>query len=511
MREFHSPTICVAVGRTRHKMMQAEIQEAARRGAKLIELRLDFLAKPPDFKRLLANKPCAMIATVRRVCDGGRYTGTEEERLVLLRQAIVAGFDWVDLETDVIARIPRFGKVQRIVSYHNMREVPSDLEQIYQQMCQQDADIVKLAVTAQHPSQNLRVFKLLKNNPPKPTVAHCMGDLGICSRILSAKFGASFAYAAFNKERAIAPGVLSFAELQRIFHYEHITPATEVYGVIGDPVSHSLSPLLHNYALRHHGIDAVYLPFRVPQGDLESFLRDFDQVPVQGLSVTLPHKEEAAELATWKDKSVEETGAANTLIRSVSGWRAYNTDVQAAHQSLHANWPVKADGVTLPASSTAVLILGAGGVARAIAGPLFRAGINVTIANRTAERAQKLADEVGCRWVDWQARHNVYCDILINCTSVGMHPKLDESPVHAGYLTPGMTVFDTIYTPETTMLIREARSRDCSVLTGVDMFVRQAALQFQLFTGLEAPLDEMRDLARKALSPVNLGQDDTRV
>ena len=189
MTGIDGPTICVAVGRTRHKMMQAEIQQAAKQGAKLIELRLDFLAKPPDFKRLLANKPCPMIATVRRTADGGRFTGTEEERLVLLRQAIVAGFDWVDLETDIIDRIPRFGKVQRIVSYHNLREVPSDLEEIYKHMCEQDADVVKLAVTAQHPSHNLRIFSLLKNNPPKPTVAHCMGDLGICSRVLSAKFG----------------------------------------------------------------------------------------------------------------------------------------------------------------------------------------------------------------------------------------------------------------------------------------------------------------------------------
>ena len=163
-------------------------------------------------------------------------------------------------------------------------------------MCEEDADIVKLAVTAQHPSHNLRIFNLLKN-PPKPTVAHCMGDLGTCSRVLSAKFGGPFSYAAFNKERSIAPGILSFAELKKIFHYENINPATEVYGVIGDPVAHSLSPLLHNHALHHNGFNAVYLPFRVPQGDLGTFLKDFEQVPVQGFSVTLPHKEEAAELA----------------------------------------------------------------------------------------------------------------------------------------------------------------------------------------------------------------------
>jgi 3-dehydroquinate dehydratase/shikimate dehydrogenase len=138
----------VVIGRTRHKMMQIEIQQAGKRGARMIEVRLDFLAKPPDFKRLLANKPCPMVATVRRPVDGGRWSGSEEDRLMLLRQAIAAGFDWVDLETDVIEQVPRFQNAKRIVSYHNLREVPADLEKIHQQLCAQDADVVKLAVRA---------------------------------------------------------------------------------------------------------------------------------------------------------------------------------------------------------------------------------------------------------------------------------------------------------------------------------------------------------------------------
>src|SRR5215470_12700382 len=162
--------ICVVIGRTRHKMVQIEIQEAAKRGARLIELRLDFLAKAPDFKRLLLNKPCPMIATVRRPADGGRWDGTEDARLTLLRQAIVSGFDWVDLETDVADSIRRFKDVKRIVSYHNLHEVPANLEDIYHKMCQQDADIVKVAVVAQQPTDNLRVLQLLQN-APKPTLA----------------------------------------------------------------------------------------------------------------------------------------------------------------------------------------------------------------------------------------------------------------------------------------------------------------------------------------------------
>ncbi|HZT78926.1 MAG TPA: type I 3-dehydroquinate dehydratase, partial [Gemmataceae bacterium] len=163
-----SERICVVVGRTRHKMIQAEIQEAARRGARLVEVRLDFLAKAPDYKRLLADKPCALMATVRRPADGGRWGGTEADRQTLLRQAIVAGFDWVDLETDIADVVRRFGRVRRVVSYHNMHEVPADLEKVHERMCKQDADVLKLAVRAQQPEDNLRLLRLVQDSP-KPT------------------------------------------------------------------------------------------------------------------------------------------------------------------------------------------------------------------------------------------------------------------------------------------------------------------------------------------------------
>src|SRR5262245_53349558 len=164
MSTGQGPIACAVIGRTRHKMMQAEIQEAAKQGAKLIELRLDFLAKQPDFKRLLENRPCPMIATIRRPSDGGRYPGADDQRFMLIRQAIVAGFDFIDLEIDIIKKIPRFGKVQRIVSYHNIQGVPENLEEIHEQMCAEDADVVKIVVTAQQPADNLRLLSLIKKS-----------------------------------------------------------------------------------------------------------------------------------------------------------------------------------------------------------------------------------------------------------------------------------------------------------------------------------------------------------
>jgi 3-dehydroquinate dehydratase/shikimate dehydrogenase len=495
--------ICVVIGRTRHKMMQVEIQEAAKQGAEMIELRLDFLARAPDFKRLLANKPCPIVATVRRNQDGGRWSGTEEARRMLLRQAIVAGFDWVDVETDVADDIQRFRNVKRIVSYHNLTAVPDDLEKIHERMCGQDPDVVKIAVLAQTPEDNLRVLALLNKPDSKPTAAFCMGDLGTPSRLLGAKYGAPFTYAAFNKEREMAPGILSFKELKETFYYDEINPDTQVYGVIGDPVGHSLSPLIHNAAFRQLGINALYLPCRVPRSALPVFLARFERIPVRGYSVTIPHKEVAALTARHKDAAVDLTGAANTLVRRDDGFAAYNTDFEAALESLRAHV------LRGPASELAtlternVLILGAGGVARAVVHALQREGAKVVISNRTTDRAQKLADEAGCRAVDWGARHNVGCEILINCTSVGMYPNMDESPIHVSFLRPGLMVFDTIYTPETTLLVKEARSRGCHVLTGVDMFVRQAELQFHLFTGREAPEGLMYSLVKYALSPLH--------
>jgi 3-dehydroquinate dehydratase/shikimate dehydrogenase len=513
---FEEP-VCVVIGRTRHKMVQAEIQAAAQQGARLIELRLDFLAKAPDFKRLLADKPCAMVATVRRPADGGRWPGSEDARQALLRQAIVSGFDWVDLETDVADKVRRFRDVRRIVSYHNLHEVPDDLEEIHERMCRQDADVVKIAVKARSVKDNLRVMRLLRF-PPRPTVAFCMGDLGMPTRLLGGRYGAPFAYAAFNAERGIAPGLPSYHEVKNVYFYPFIDIDTKVYGVVGDPVAHSIGPLIHNLAFRKMGINAVYLPFRVPYAELTGFLKAFDALPVEGYSVTIPHKEAAAKAGS-PDPTVTRTGAANTLVKRGDHFVAYNTDYPGILEALknpsiapilNPDMPEAPAGPAdplRPFASKTVLILGAGGIARSAAYALSAEGALVSISNRTSERGQALAHELGCRHVEWGARHTVLCDMVVNCTPVGMHPDVDDTPLHHSFLKPGLTVFDTIYTPENTLLIKEAKSRGCQVVTGVDLFVRQAAIQFQLFTGKQAPIDLFRKVVKRALSPVTIKEE----
>lgn len=493
--------VCVIIARTRHKMVQIELEEAVNRGARFLELRLDFMAKAVDFKRLLPHKRCPWVATLRRHTEGGRWKGSEDERKMILRQAHVSGFDWVDLETDLADEIKRFRDVKRIVSYHNFTETPDDLETIYEQMTQQDADVLKVVTMAQQPKDCLRVLNLIKS-AKRPTVGHCMGEMGVPSRILSLKYGAPFLYAAFNKERGIAPGLPSLEEVRRYFQIERLNAETSVYGVVGDPVAHSFSPALHNLMFRQVGLNAIYLPFRVPRGALAESVQAFDALPVSGYSVTIPHKEPAAALAVTADERVRETGAANTLVKKADGFHAFNTDYEAALEGLRRNMPVE-EGKRKEIKECGAMVLGAGGAARAVAHALHRAGANpIWVVGRTADKTEKLAAEVHGKAVEWAARHNLDCQIAVNCTPIGMHPNLDESPLHGGYLKPGMVVFDTVYNPEQTLLIKEAKARGCQTVTGVEMFVRQAAMQFELFTGMDADVETMRDILRRALSPL---------
>ncbi|MDY3557929.1 shikimate dehydrogenase [Gemmata sp. JC673] len=505
-----SDRVLVVIGRTRHKMVVAELQEAVKRGAKFIELRLDFLAKAVDFKRLTPLKQCPWVATLRRPSDGGRFSGNEQERMMIIRQAIASGaFEWVDLETDIAGAVPRYGKVKRIVSYHNTAETPANLDDIFADMLKQDADVYKIAVAAQSPADVAKVLHL-QRTAPKPTVAFCMGDIGQPTRFLALKFGAPWIYAAFNKERGIAPGLPSFDEFRTTYPVQEITADTQIFGVLGDPVGHSLSPLLHNHMYRKLGVNALYLPFQVPRGQLSQALEVYGQIPVRGYSVTIPHKEAAAILAKEAEPTVPFTGSANTLVRRDDGaFAAANTDLGAILDSLKAHLAQKSkDGPVVQLSQLSVLILGAGGAARSAAYGMHREGAQITISARTYDRAQKLAEDVKCKAVDWHARHNVNFDVLINCTPVGMHPNVDESPCHFSVLKPGAIVFDTIYRPETTLLIREARARGCDTITGVDMFVRQAARQIELFTGHIPDTEAMRTIMRKALSPLTKAFDE---
>ncbi len=492
--------ICVSIGRSRHKHMLAEHKHLVEAGAKLVELRLDYISSRVNIQRLLKDRPCATVITVRREQDGGKYNGSEESRLIMLREAIANGVEYVDLEDDIAGQIPRFGKTKRIISYHSFRNTPDNLRELHNKMKVLDADIVKIATMANQPHDNLRVLEMMQESDC-PTIGMCMGDIGTPSRILGPKFGAPFTYATFHHERALAPGQLSYDQMMNVYRHDNISPETAVYGVIADPVGHSLSPQIHNAGFAAAGINAVYVPFRVPLDTLGQFMEDVPKLGIHGLSVTIPHKETIAKFLTKVDPAVKGIGAVNTVLFKNMDVVGYNTDYKAAMDCLeHALGGTP--GGPSPLEGKKIVVLGAGGVARAVMYGLQRRGAKTTIASRTRSRAQSLADAFGGRCVEWPARHMSDAEVIINCTPIGMHPNVDESPFNKSHLKPSMVVFDTVYNPESTLLLKEARSHGCRIATGVEMFIRQAALQFLLFTGQEAPEGLMRETLKRAIGSV---------
>lgn len=494
--------ICVSIGRTRHRMVVLEHRALAEKGAELVELRLDWLSRQPDLPRLLRDRPTPSVVTCRRQSDRGRWRWSEEQRLAVLRAAIVEGVEYIDLERDIAGSIPRYGNTRRIVSHHDFDQTPSNLTEIHAEMCELDPDIVKIVTMANSPSDVVRMLQLVAS-AEVPTVGFCMGELGLASRILCGKYGSPFTYASFSSERELAPGQISFSEMKHLYRFDDIDEETQVYGVLGDPIAHSYSPLIHNAVFRKTGRNAVYIPFRVPKDALKPTLRDFEWLKIRGYSVTIPHKEAVLKWASSRSELAEAIGAANTLFRMAGEWRADNTDCPAALSCLRE---VLEDHPHLDEELAGkhVLILGAGGVARAIGYGLLQAGADVIFTNRHHDRARSLASALGCRQIQWENRATEYCDILINCTPLGMHPALiDQTPYEANWMRDDLVVFDTVYNPENTLLLKEARRRGCPTVSGLEMFVRQAALQYELFTGETAPLEIIREALRRAISPVN--------
>jgi len=494
--------ICVVLGRGRHASLTEEWKEAADAGAQLAELRIDCLRRDPDLKRLLAERFSPCVYTIRRAKDGGLWRAPEEKRIRLIREAIVAGVDYVDLEMDVAGQIPRFGKTKRIVSYHNLKNTPANLGEIVQQCAALNADIVKIATMAQSLEDAQRVLKVAAESKV-PTIAIAMGDVGFFTRVLGAKFGAPHTYAGFNRDRNFAPGMPWYHELTRDYAYDSINAETEIYAVIGDPIGHSLSPAIHNAAFRELGMNKVLVPIRVPEDRLKPSLADMAWLGIKGISVTIPFKEAVIPLLTKSDEIVKWSGSCNTIVIEGDEKAGYNTDYRAAMDSLEEGLGgVVPEGQVSPLKDKQALIIGAGGVARSIAFGLARLGAAVTLTNRNDERATKLAAEVGCRFVSWAMRVSTKCDILINCTPVGMHPNVDDTVVPPAGIHPGMLVMDTVYHPQNTMLLKLARDRDVKTVSGADMFIRQAAHQFRLYTGKDAPMETMMAVLGRKLGPI---------
>jgi len=479
--------ICIPIVAGTEDAMAAEMAAAAA-SADLVELRMDY-APGADVARLLANRPCPVIVTNRPAREGGRFEGSEAERIAVLQRAVDAGAEYVDVELDSVGRLRRGERTRLIVSHHDFQRTPEEIEAIHARIVRSGADIVKLVCMARDIRDNLRMFSLLRDTT-HPTIAFCMGELGLISRVLGRKFGNFLTFAALGAGRESAPGQLSVADLRGIYRYKEIGSETTVYGVIGNPVAHSMSPAILNAAFREAGLDAVYVPFKV-EGDAVEFTAAFREIDVRGYSVTIPHKRAIMAAMDELDEVAEKVGAVNTVVNREGRLFGTNTDVPGALRALEE----AAGGLC----GKRVLLLGAGGAARAVAFGLKGCGAEVTIANRTHDKAVRLAEEVGCAFCAMGDVAGRDVDVLVNTTSVGMYPKVDAMPVPREALKPGMLVFDAVYNPPETRLLREAKAAGCRTLSGIHWFVNQAAMQFELWVGLPAPRGVMERALRERL------------
>ncbi len=499
--------LCVTIGRSRHKAMIAEYEYLAENGADLVEMRLDYIGRSIDLKRLLEKRPCPVVITCRRREDGGRWDKTEQERTMILRSAIATGVDFVDLEEDIAGSIPRYGATKRIISLHNFERTPDNLDEIHARLASLDADVVKIATMANSFTDCIRMLRLVAA-AKVPTIGLCMGDIGALTRILALRYGAPFTYTTISSDRKIAPGQITFETMRDVYRPAEINEETRLFGVVADPVAHSLSPQLHNAAFKHNALNCRYLPFRISADELPLFMEWCKQSSIGGLSVTIPHKEAMLRLVDEAESASQGIGAINTVAIKSAVTSGYNTDYRAAMDCLTEalktqktiqNQAYREEDLF---RGRGVMLLGAGGVARAIGYGLRQRGAILAVSSRTPERAEELARALGGRAIPWSARHDLRVGILVNCTPIGMHPDLDRSPYEAEKLHVDTIVFDTVYNPEQTVLVKDAKKVGCFVVNGLDMFVRQAAYQYKLFTGLEPPSQLMRETVKRITSMV---------
>jgi 3-dehydroquinate dehydratase / shikimate dehydrogenase len=475
-----------------------ERAESLVRDNPFLELRLDYLSQPlaalPKLKNLLEVHPEAtFIATCRRAVNGGKFKGSVAAELAVLRRAADYGFPLVDMEIPSVEALKStelsqlYDRAGMIISHHNFRST-KNLDEQFAGMSKYPADFYKLVSTATSLHDNVVMMKFLEANSAKhEMVGVCMGEQGIISRVLGVRAGSVFTFGAATKGEETAPGQALASELRDIYRIEMVDQATQVYGVVGDPLSHTLSPVMMNAAFRREAVNAVYLALHAKS--MKDLLACVQNIPIRGLSVTMPYKQEIIAALENSDPLTRQIGACNTIVRGADGkLYGFNTDVAGIVAPLQQR---------LGLTGARVLIVGAGGAARAAAFGLKAKGAEVFIVNRTPPKGQALARQAKVKYIKRADVAKQEFDVIINATPVGMngnrHSPLEEKELNAKF------VFDLVYNPAETRLITMARARNIQVIPGLEMFVQQGARQFEIWSGKPAPLAEMAYVVSKAL------------
>ncbi|KAI6692533.1 hypothetical protein NL676_020243 [Syzygium grande] len=508
-----SPTLlCTPLMGTTVNQMLIEMRKAKEIGADLVEIRLDCLRNfnpLQDLEILIKQSPLPTLVTYRPVWEGGQYEGDEGKRQDALRLAMQFGAHYIDVELEVAhdfnnsihGKKPDNFKV--IVSSHNFHNTPSAeaIGNLVARIQATGADIAKIATTALDITDCARIFQITVHSQI-PIIGIVMGERGLISRILSPKFGGYLSYGALEAGAISAPGQPTAKDLLDLYNFRLVRPDTKVYGIIGKPVGHSKSPLLFNAAFKSVGLNAVYLHFLVD--DVEKFFKTYSAVDfASGCSCTIPHKEVALKCMDEIDPIAKKIGAINNIVRRPDGTlTAFNTDyigaIDAIEDGLRELNGVS-PGIT-PLAGKLFVVLGAGGAGKSLAYGAAQKGARVVVANRTFERAKELAEKVGGQAMTLAEVENFHPEegmVLANTTSVGMKPKIDETPMAKHALKHYCLVFDAIYTPKDTRLLREARETGAVIVYGTEMLIRQGFEQYKNFTGLPAPEELFRTLMEK--------------
>ncbi len=459
--------LCITIGASSLAELRARRQQAEGH-ADVIELRLDTVADP-DVAGALAGRRGRVIVTCRAAWEGGHFRGSEEERLRLLEQAWTAGADFVDVEwaaRDSAPWIAQTNGQRLILSSHDFSGVPADLEALHRAMQQSAAAVTKIAITARRLTDTIRLAALAGGSAHRPQVLLAMGPAGAVTRILPDRFGSAWTYAG----DAWAPGQVAAALLRDEFRFGGVSSRADLYGVVARPSGHSVSPAMHNAAFRAAGLDAVYVPFEAE--DVDDFLVFADAMNVRGASITLPFKVDLLPRVA-SDDLARRVGAVNTLVRDTGGrWIGANTDVAGLVAPLVGRLPLR---------GTRAAILGAGGAARGAAIALADEGAHVVMYARRPDAAREVAAGVGVDHAPFPPAPGSW-DLLVNATPAGMAPNVLDTPWPEATFD-GRLVYDLIYNPRETRLLREARAVGCATLDGLDMLVAQAAAQFERWTG----------------------------
>ncbi len=484
------PRICLAISAETIGEMLLKAERVARDNP-LLELRLDYLKAPltapariRDF--IDVHPDTILIATCRKQLYGGKFKGSCDAEISLLDKAAQAGCHLVDVSLQTAEHVSAKSldhlraQATLILSYHDFKNTRK-LADVYERMRAFPADIFKIATTAHSFGDNVTLISFLQQAAAQAAVVGvCMGEFGFPSRLLSLRAGGLFTFASYAAGEETAPGQLDLRSLRRVYRAESVNRATKVYGVLGYPLGHSLSPLMMNAALRRESVNAVYLPLLAR--DPADILKHAHTMPLSGFSVTQPHKSALFAHLDGVDPLAKQAGAVNTVVRSNGKLYGFNTDIGAIVDPLAAQ---------LPLTKAKILLLGAGGAARAAAFGLRSRGADVFIYNRTPARAQKLAQQAKAKVVRRTDLKKLQFDAIINATPVGQFPHVQHSPLEPEEIRARIA-FDLVYNPMETRFLQHARAQGCKLIAGLEMFVLQGARQFEIWTGKPAPLEEMR-------------------